>query len=85
MPKAGCLLEVVPLRSVGCGDGMADVATKRLVVRIMGCAFFPTVQPGDGGVKAVIDHPQVGGGEIGRGMKDARHPGIIVDGCVSFE
>ena len=64
---------------------MADVAAEWLAVRIIWCTFFPTVQPGDGGVKAVIDRPQVGGGEIGRGMKDARHPGIIVDGCVSFE
>ena len=64
---------------------MADVAAEWLAVRIMGCTLLPAIQPGDGGVKAVIDRPQVGGGEIGRGMKDARHPGIIVDGCVSFE
>jgi hypothetical protein len=61
MPEIGRRLEILPFAFVRGRDGMADVATKRFVVRVVRRTFFAAVEFCDGRVEAVVESAQIGG------------------------
>jgi len=55
VPQRAVGLEILPFRSVGDWNRMANITTKRYAIRMMLCALFSTIYVGDWGIEEIVN------------------------------